>query len=144
MNGVGGRESNDGTSSLSLGGVAAVHDAVAAARAFGERTGMDEASAVRLAVVVEELVMNLYDHGGLSPDSVFDLEMTSEASEVRLVLIAPGQEFDPTATLPRTATSSRGAGAGLKLVKAWSRKISHRYVDGRNRLELSLPYGRRA
>ena len=100
---------------------------------------MGEASATRFAVVVEELVTNLYDHGGLTSGDLFELEMSPSAKEVRLVLIAPGKEFDPTAAPPRVTTSSKGAGAGLKLVRAWSQRIDYHYVDGRNRIELSLP-----
>ena len=139
MNGVGARESNDGTSRLRLRGPTAIHAAVTAARALGERTGIGEADAARLAILVEELVTNLYDHGGLKPDDMFELEMTSGDGEVGLVLVAPGKEFDPTVGRKRADSSAKGAGAGLKLLRAWSRRTDYRYVDGRNRLELLLP-----
>jgi anti-sigma regulatory factor (Ser/Thr protein kinase) len=133
------RESIPGPLRLSLSGPTAVHDAVVAANTFAERVGLADAYASRLVIVVEELAMNLYDHGGLGVDDAFDLELSSSRAEVRLVLIAPGPEFDPRQSIFREFSSSRGAGAGLNLVLAWSRLIEHNYVEGRNRLALALP-----
>ena len=123
---------------LSLSGLTAVHDAVAAARAFADTAVIDPAAGSRLAVLIEELVTNLYDHGGLASDQAFGLELACANGQVTLILLAPGPEFDPRGPSPRR-TSSAGAGAGLKLVKAWSRRLEHAYVDGHNRLFLTLP-----
>ena len=117
----------------------AVHDAVVAARAFAERAGIDHAAGPRLAIVVEELVTNLYDHGGLRADDAFDLELSSNGAEVRFALSAPGPEFDPWLPVFGRKPSSTGAGAGLELVKAWSSLLEHDYANGRNRLALTLP-----
>jgi len=133
------RESIPAPLRLSLSGPTAVHDAVVAASTFAERAGLAGASASRLAIVVEELAMNLYDHGGLGADDAFDLELSSSRAEVRLVLIAPGPEFDPRQSISREFSSSRGGGAGLDLVRTWSRLLEHDYVEGRNRLALALP-----
>jgi anti-sigma regulatory factor (Ser/Thr protein kinase) len=139
LNGVGAGESNLERSCLSLRGPSAVAGAIAAARAFGERAGFADAQLARLAILVEELVINLYDHGELGLDGVLDLEMASVGRDVKLILIAPGREFDPRAKRSRVGNHSQGAGAGLKLVSAWSSRIDHRYVEGRNRLELLVP-----
>ncbi|WP_028969268.1 ATP-binding protein [Sphingomonas sp. URHD0057] len=120
-----------------------MHDSVAEAHAFADAAGIDHATRSRLAIVVEELVTNLYDHGELAPDEVFELELSVTADEVRLALRAPGKRFDPTSSIVQGPSQAAGAGAGLKLVKAWSTHLEHDYADGRNRLVVMLPIGGR-
>jgi serine/threonine-protein kinase RsbW len=135
------RESIPAPLRLKLSGPAAVHYAVVAARAFAQRAGIDGANAPRLAIVVEELVTNLFDHGGLDVGDTFDLELSSTGKEVRFALSARGPEFDPWVSVARREPNTKGAGTGLKLVKAWSSRLEHEYADGRNRLALTLPVG---
>ena len=115
-----------------------MHDAVVAARSFAEGLSADPALSSKLAIVVEELAMNLYDHGGLGAEDAFELGLTANDEELTLQLVAPGQKFDPLLVRPRRAPSA-GAGAGLNLVKAWSDRLAHDYADGRNRVILTLP-----
>lgn len=100
---------------------------------------MDETGAPRLAIIVEELVTNLYDHGNLGDEDAFEIVLSSDGNELRLLLIAAGPRFNPW--LPRLPTqpSPSGAGAGLKLVKAWSSRLEHEHAEGANRLALTLP-----
>jgi anti-sigma regulatory factor (Ser/Thr protein kinase) len=135
------RESIPAPLRLGLSGPSAVHDAVGAARSFAHRAGLDDLAASRLAIVVEELAINLYDHGGLGPADLFELELSSDGSELSLSLVAPGPDFDPTLWVARSASRSTGAGAGLNLVKAWSGRLEHEYAGGYNRLALTLPIG---
>jgi len=120
-----------------------VHESVAAAHAFADDASFDQATRSRLAIVVEELVTNLYDHGGLAPDEVFQLDLSVDANQVRLALTAPGERFDPTLPTGQSPSSAVGAGAGLKLVKAWSTQFEHDYADGRNCLVAILPIANR-
>jgi len=126
---------------LRLSGPTAVHDATAAARDFAEAGGLDEADASRLAVVVEELVTNLYDHGGLGEEDEFFVELSLTEVDLRLVITDPGQPFDPggadNGDLPQ-----RGGGAGLKLVRAWASQIRYQSAKGRNQLVVHLPVHR--
>jgi anti-sigma regulatory factor (Ser/Thr protein kinase) len=133
------RESIPAPLRLRLSEPKAVHDAVVAAGSFAKRAGIDGATASRLAIVVEELVINLYDHGGLRADDAFELELSSNGTEVRFALSAPGPEFDPWRPASGRNLGSSGAGAGVKLVKAWSSHLEHDYADGQNRLALTLP-----
>jgi len=133
------RESIPAPLRLSLSGPAAVHDAVVAACAFAKCAGVDDANAARLAIVVEELAINLYDHGNLSSDDAFECELSSNGTDLRFVLRAPGPEFDPWLPVSQREPKSTGAGAGLKLVKAWSSGFEHDYTDGQNRLALTMP-----
>jgi len=133
------RESIPAPLRLRLSGSTAVHDAVVAAGSFAGRAGIDDATAPRLAIVVEELVINLYDHGGLRADDTFELELSSNGKEVTFALSAPGPKFDPWLPSSGHETRSMGAGAGLNLVKAWSSHLEHDYAGGQNRLALTLP-----
>jgi serine/threonine-protein kinase RsbW len=140
---MGTRESNQGPLRLSFSGPTAVHDATLAARDFAVSARIDEADQSRLAIVVEELVTNLYDHGGLNADDVFEIELSSSAMTVSFVLVAPGTAFDSGLHILRPEAFSRGGGAGLKLVQAWSRHIDHHYANGKNRLAVVLPFSSR-
>ena len=119
-----------------------MREATLTARSFADSAGIDEADRSRLAVLVEELVTNLYDHGGLGVEDVFDIELSSTGTDINLVVIDPGQPFDPRVAGDGDAIPSRGGGAGLKLVRAWASHIDYRTADGRNRLAVVLPLRR--
>jgi serine/threonine-protein kinase RsbW len=126
---------------LSLSGPGTVREATLAARDFAARSGLDTAGAARLAIVVEELVANLYDHGGLGDDDEVGIDLSARADSVRFVLTAPGAPFHPGQPLAETEIPERGGGAGLKFVQAWSLSIEHELRDCRNRWAVVLPLG---
>ena len=136
---MGQRESNPGEVRLSLSGPETVHDATRAARAFAARAKLAETDAAHLSIIVEELVTNLYDHGGLGADDVVELSLAQTANGVGLTLTDSGRRFDPRLAQTATPTPDRGGGAGLKLLRSWARDIDYRVIDGRNRLTLLLP-----
>ena len=116
-----------------------MHDATVAARDFGVLAGLDEADVSKLVIIVEELVTNLYDHGGLKLDDMFTIELSITGDEVSLVLVDPGEPFDPRISELDRAIPSRGGGAGLKLVRTWATSIEYEMRDGPNRLSVRLP-----
>ena len=126
---------------LSLSGPTAAHDATLAVRDFGVGAAMDESDVSRLAIVVEELVTNLYDHGGLKLDDIFTIELSITGDEVSLVLVDPGEPFDPRSAGFDRTIPQRGGGAGLKLVRTWATSIEYEIRDGLNRLSVRLPRG---
>ncbi|HEX4801112.1 MAG TPA: ATP-binding protein [Sphingomicrobium sp.] len=116
-----------------------MHEATLAARNFAEAIALAEVDASRLAIVVEELVTNLYDHGGLGDDAMFTIDLSATDAEVVMILTDPGKPFDPASAKVDAPTRSRGGGAGLKLLRAWASYTHYQTVEGRNRLRLSLP-----
>ena len=135
-----GRESKSEQARHRLSGTNAVHDATRAAQMFSRDAKLDERDRTRLSVIVEELVTNLYEHGGVTAAQSVELELLSTNEGVTLVLIDPGQAFDPLAAgADGDVMPERGGGAGLKLVRAWARNIDYRVLEGRNRLTLLLP-----
>ena len=95
--------------------------------------------ASRLAIIVEELVTNLYDHGGLEADDVFEIELCATATQISIIITDGGTAFDPGVAELSSAVPARGGGAGLKLLRDWATHIEYRTIAGRNRLALALP-----
>ncbi len=112
--------------------------ATGAARSFGEAQRLTRADLARLCIVVEELIANLYDHGGVTASDEVRLELARDSSCVRVSVIDPGTSFNPWSTPPSTESTGRG-GAGLSLIRAWARLVSYRPSGEGNHLELLLP-----
>jgi serine/threonine-protein kinase RsbW len=90
----------------------------------------------RLAIIVEELLANLFEHGRITPDSAIVLRVTCFEDHVQLVLEDGGIAFDPTSGRTDAPIPERGGGAGLALVRAWAEQLSYSAGPTVNRLEL--------
>ena len=108
-------------------------------RHFAANAAMIDAEASRLAIVVEELVTNLYDHGGLDDEAIFTIELSLTVTDLSLVLVDPGKPFDPFSAKPSRPAPARGGGAGLNLVRTWADEMDYEHTAGLNRLRLRLP-----
>ena len=115
-----------------------MRDATLASKKFARRTGINDRGSARLSIVVEELVTNLYDHGDLGLDDVFHIELSATPTDISLVLIDAGTPFDPRQAQPDCNVASRGAGAGLKLVRAWATSTDYQRTNGLNRFVVVL------
>src|SRR6187455_905380 len=72
------RESNSDRLVLLLSGSGAATEASTAARTFGEAQWLADDELARLCIIIEELVANLYDHGGVTKDHEVELQLESE------------------------------------------------------------------
>lgn len=122
-----------------LRGPEAVAQASDAARAFGNAQWLAEDELARLCIVIEELVSNLYDHGGVTERDEVELNLVSEPEGIRVVIVDPGVPFDPWEMPQRADIPDRGGGAGIGIIRAWAQSIDYRRTDQGNRLELLLP-----
>ena len=113
--------------------------ALAAVRSFVARAGLDRDPAERLAIVVEEWVANVVEHGGPPGESRIGLRLASAGGVVRITVTDLGQAFDPRCAVLEAPNLERGGGAGLELMRAWSRVSAYGRRAGRNRLVLELP-----
>lgn len=113
--------------------------AVLEAWSFSQAAGLPGDVADQLAIVVEELVANVIEHGGAPEDGLIRLRLTRGATAVRIELSDPGTPFDLRTAEFHEPNAERGGGAGLALVKAWTTVDSWRFHDGRNELVLRLP-----
>jgi len=122
-------------------GRGAVAGALAAARSFVVRAGLGRDPAERLAIIVEEWVANVLEHGVPPADSRISLRLACDGGSVRITMTDAGQAFDPRAVAFEGPNLERGGGAGLELMRAWSRVIAYGRHGGRNRLVLEMPVG---
>ena len=118
----------------------AVSEGLAAARTFVAAERLGDGGDV-LAIIVEELLFNLIDHGDAPPGDRIALSLRRVAEGIRLVLESGGTPFDPREAQADRPVPDRGGGAGLALVRAWARIEASESVNGRNRLRLLIPSG---
>jgi serine/threonine-protein kinase RsbW len=122
-----------------LAGADAVTQASDAARAFGEMQWLSEDETARLCIIIEELVANLYDHGGVSRDDEITLSLASEPKGLVIILTDTGTPFDPRQPRNKSDSSDRGGGAGIDIIRSWALITGYEQTDDGNRLELFLP-----
>jgi serine/threonine-protein kinase RsbW len=113
--------------------------ALAAGRLFCEVAAVPRPATDRLAIVLEEWVMNVVEHGVPHPSSRIVLRLAGGATGVRITVSDAGMAFDPRAVALATPNPDRGGGAGIALILAWATIEDYRRARGRNRLVLALP-----
>jgi len=123
-------------------GAGAVGEATIAARAFAVLQGIADSDVSRLCVIIEELVANLYEHGGVTCDDGVELSLSNTTDGIKIVLADPGQPFDPRTAISAKPEPARGGGAGINIVQAWTRFVDYSVQPERNRLELLMPIRR--
>jgi anti-sigma regulatory factor (Ser/Thr protein kinase) len=119
-------------------GPGAVAEALSAASRFADAAAIGRDATEKLAIIVEELVLNIVDHGEAPTGSAIELTLTRGHDTVRLAVSDAGAAFDPR-SMRVAEIPERGGGAGLALVRAWSLVERYERRRGRNRLELALP-----
>jgi len=136
---VSSRESNSDHLSCRFSGSDAIVAATDAARAFGQSQWLGDDELARLCIVVEELVANLYDHGGLTEKDEVSLDIAVEPEGIRVSIEDPGTAFDPWQAPRKTNAPERGGNVGIDIVRAWASYISYSPSPCGNRLEFLLP-----
>jgi len=102
--------------------------------------GVPQAECDRLAICLEEVLMNIIDHGG--PTALSEpvrLQFQVEGNQAaRLTVSDAGEAFDPLswslATAPRTLDEARPDGMGLRMIRQCSHALDYRREAGRNHL----------
>lgn len=117
---------------------AGVVRAVRAARGFAVDCALAERHADRLAVVLEEWLSNLVEHGRTAPGSRVAIRLDRAGALVRLTVSDAGIAFDPRAVAFQGPNRERGGGAGLELVRAWAEIVDYRRSRARNRVVLAV------
>lgn len=120
----------------------AIARALGVARQFGEAAGLGPDGTQQLAIVVEEWLANLVEHGELAPGSLIVMRLEREPACVRMTVTDAGVFFDPRDAILDGPRPERGGGAGLALIRAWSRVVAYARRGGRNRLELEVSVAR--
>jgi anti-sigma regulatory factor (Ser/Thr protein kinase) len=111
---------------------------VSGAQDFGAQCRLDTGHAARLAIMIEELVTNLVEHGGIGEHGVVELVLTQEEGVIAIALSDTGVAFDLRAVDSGECIPDRGGGAGIDLVRAWAEIVDYRSGNGENRLILKM------
>ncbi|TAK14028.1 MAG: ATP-binding protein, partial [Rhizorhabdus sp.] len=111
---------------------------VEAAQAFCLDREMEVWQGARLVIIIEELVTNLVEHGGVAADGMIELVLTQQAGAIGIALSDSGIAYDPRSDDPDAAMPDRGGGAGIDLIKAWAEIIDYGSRNGQNRLLLKM------
>jgi anti-sigma regulatory factor (Ser/Thr protein kinase) len=132
------RESYSNGMTRQLRGHDVVSQASQAAREFAETQGLSSDESARICVVIEELVANLVDHGGLNQEDMVELSLGNEAGGIRIIIADRGRPFDPWSAPPNHEQPERGGGVGIEIVRAWAQFVDYAVTAEGNRLELLL------
>lgn len=132
------RDSNSPSVTIRCNGAEAVHRMVAGAQAFSEQCALEAGHGARLAIIIEELVFNLVDHGQIGEDGVIELALTYDDGVVGIALSDSGVAFDLRDAESEDAIPERGGGAGIDLVRAWAEVVNYEQDGGRNKLLLKM------
>ena len=127
---------------MRLQGSRAIGEAADAARHFGQAQRLAVYDQTRLCIVIEELVANLYDHGGVTEGDEIMLALGRDPRGVRISIKDPGIAFDPWSAPQTTDSLDPGGGAGIRLIQAWGERIGYRSSNEGNCLEILLPIRR--
>ena len=119
-------------------GAGTVAGAIAFARRFAAASGLADATADRLAVVVEEWVANIVEHAAASPGSLVVLRLERAGDGARLSVSDGGVAFDPRKAEHQGPNLERGGGAGIALIRGWSEIERYDRRGGRNRVVFRL------
>jgi anti-sigma regulatory factor (Ser/Thr protein kinase) len=132
------RDSNSASMTIRCTGAEAIHAMVVAAQDFVLQRGLETGHGARLVIIVEELVTNLVEHGGISADGLIELVLTQEDAVVGIALSDSGIAFDPRSDDGEGEIPDRGGGAGIDLIKAWAEIVDYESHGGQNRLLLKM------
>ncbi|PWS35758.1 hypothetical protein DFH01_19460 [Falsiroseomonas bella] len=115
-----------------------------AVESWSATAGLAPEAAYRLALVVEELAVNVASHGAQGADgaAALSVAIARQGDAVRLVVEDDGRPFDPL-SLPVPDTdlpleSRRIGGLGVHLSRRLSRSLSYAREGGRNRVVVVL------
>jgi serine/threonine-protein kinase RsbW len=117
----------------------AISRALRLTRDFAAGAGLGPTAADHLAVVVEEWIANVVEHGGPQDGARIVLRLELEGEVVRLSVSDAGRPFDPRTAPDHGPNYERGGGAGLALIASLSRIAAYARRAGRNRLVLEMP-----
>jgi serine/threonine-protein kinase RsbW len=116
------QESSMSEAPHTLRGRSAPRHAADIAQAFAQAAGLQPADGDRLCVIVEELVANVFEHGGAT---VARLALRHHDGSVGIELTDDGAAFDLRTAPLSHVRPARGGGAGLAIVRAWTDALGY-------------------
>jgi anti-sigma regulatory factor (Ser/Thr protein kinase) len=99
----------------------------------------------RLDMCLHEALANIIDHSGLAADAEVSLLLNVQPGAATLTLVDAGRPFDPTLAAaparPATLEETLPGGLGVGMIRSHADLLSYEYLDGRNRLAISVLWG---
>ena len=113
----------------------------AAVEEVGGKERWPSALLFKVNLVIEELSLNIMDHGYEAQPDEFDITIMSDDDAVTIEISDRGAPFDPLTEAPSPNTDAgvsdrQIGGLGIHLVRAMVDEASYRRHDGRNYLTL--------
>jgi len=111
---------------------------------FGDAAGLGREDRHKLTLIVEELFTNTVTHGHRGDsDAPVQISLEDTAAGVRLTYEDSAPQYDPLAASRRTDIEStinerRVGGLGVLLTIGLTNAADYRYVEGHNRISLTL------
>ena len=114
----------------------------AAVEDLGEQDDWPPAFTFRVNLVLEELGINIINHGYDDGIHEFDITLTSDANTLTVEISDDGRPFDPLHDAPSTDTTAaledrQVGGLGIHLVRTMMDELHYRRKQGRNYLTLT-------
>lgn len=132
----------DSGAELRFSGGCALGAALAESLSLLDALGLALPDRNRLAILIEELLANQFEHAQLDASATLALRLERHPEHVLLVLEDSGMPFDPRAASADAPIPERGGGAGLALVRAWAESLTYASKSDVNRLELRYSLAR--
>lgn len=115
--------------------------ALALSRTFAKHAALEAKAADNLAIIIEEWLNNVVEHGGAPASARIVLRLQCARQRVKVIVTDAGRPFDPRTVGFEGPNPERGGGAGLALIQAWSRIVAYRRQRGRNHIVFEMPRG---
>ncbi len=92
-------------------------------------------------LVLEELVLNVVNHGSLGGEGEINIELVSDPEAVVIQIIDDGRPFDPLTDAPEPDTESgiedrAVGGLGIHLVRTMMDDVTYRREENKNHMRL--------
>lgn len=114
-------------------------EAVSRCERFLEQQSVQAQARMRLALVLEEVLMNVVMHGHARPAGHRTLVwLQVHAGGIELNVLDDGQAFDPRSApppvRPESVDEARAGGLGVPFIRRFSRSLAYQTSEGCNRL----------
>lgn len=111
---------------------------------FAGRQGWPDGVVFKVNLVLEELVINVMNHGGRGGREEIEVTVTSGEDLISIAISDNGLAFDPLSDAPEPETTGsiedRGVGGlGVHLVRTMMDDVNYRREPGRNHLTMTTP-----
>jgi serine/threonine-protein kinase RsbW len=116
-------------------------------RQFLEQEGASARCRYAVDLVMEEMVGNVIRYAWEDDGEHFvRVSLDLEADRLVMIIEDDGSAFDPTRhreePAPGSLEEARIGGLGIQMVRRVVEEMRYEYLEGRNRLRLSIPVGR--